>query len=525
MVSPTCIRIFPMTEPIAATPSQRLSAYRTRYFFLIRAFFSGLLIPLGFAPIHLPGLTILGLALFYAQLRNLSIKKSLLAGFIFGLGFYGLGVSWVYVSIRDYGNLNTPMSAFVTLIFIMYLSLFTAGVAILYKKLDLNRSFLYSGLLFSALWCLSEFLRSTAFSGFPWLLLGFGQIDTPLRYLLPIVGVYGVSFISCLCATCLVASQFTRGVKGFIYIIAFVSLLAGPSLLNKVRWTSISATPLSVGIIQANLSMRNKWDETLFWQLLKTYKQNIDSMIGKQQIIVMPESAIPVPENYISDLIQTIDIESKQAGSAILLGIPQPTLEGDSFFNSLMALGQSNGTYYKQHLVPFGEYIPKSFQAIIRWLKVPFANLLPGPRNQPLVHVHNHPIASLICYELAYPHLLRQQLPDAEWIVSISDDGWFGHSFAMYQQLQMSQVLSLMTGRYQIVSNNDGLSAIIDTQGNIIQSLPAFTADILEDQIYPATGSTPWVFLGDRFPLWFSLILVFYISALSVIRPKKILKK
>jgi apolipoprotein N-acyltransferase len=186
-----------------------------------------------------------------------------------------------------------------------------------------------------------------------------------------------------------------------------------------------------------------------------------------------------------------------------------------------MALGQSNGTYYKQHLVPFGEYIPKPFQAIIRWLKVPFANLLPGPRNQPLVQVHNHPIASLICYELAYPNLLRQQLPNAEWIVSISDDGWFGHSFAMYQQLQMSQVLSLMSGRYQIVSNNDGLSAIIDTQGNIIQSLPTFTADILEDQIYPATGSTPWVFLGDRFPLWLSLILVFYISALSVIRPKK----
>ena len=510
-----------MNEHLVPSTVQKLNISSTRYLFLIPAFFYGLLIPMGFAPIHLPGLSILGLALFYAQIRSLNLTQALLAGFVFGLGFYGLGVSWVYVSIRDYGNLNTPISALVTLLFLMYLSAYTAGVAVLYKQLDLKRSFLYSGLLFSALWCLSEYLRSVALSGFPWLLLGFGQIDAPLKYLLPIIGIYGVGFLTCFSASCLVASLYKSDIKRYIYLIMFVLLLTAPALLKQFTWTTTSSKPLSVGIIQANLSMRNKWDESLFWHILQVYKQHIEAMIGKKQIIVMPESAIPVPENYVSDLIDTIHQTSKQAGTAVLFGIPQPTFEGESFYNALMAVGVSNGTYYKQHLVPFGEYIPKPFERIIRWLQVPFANLKPGIAHQQPIRVHDHPIASLICYELAYPELLRQQLPTAEWIVSISDDGWFGHSFAMYQQLQMSQVLSLMTGRYQIVSNNDGLSSVIDTQGDIINSLPPFTAGLLEDVIFSATGATPWVYWGDRPVLIICLLFVFFISASTMFKSSK----
>jgi apolipoprotein N-acyltransferase len=136
-----------------------------------------------------------------------------------------------------------------------------------------------------------------------------------------------------------------------------------------------------------------------------------------------------------------------------------------------------------------------------------------------LVTVGNHAIASLICYELAYAQLLRAQLPQAEWIVSLNDDGWFGHSLALYQQLQMAQVLALQTARYHVFSNNDGLSSVIDQQGHIVASLDAFTAGTLKASIEPATGSTPWVVWGDR-PI-FALAIIGIIALLLYRRKAK----
>lgn len=477
---------------------------------LLRSFFAGLLIPCGFAPFHLPGLAILGMALFFAQLRQQTLKQSFAIGFVFGLGFLGLGVSWIYVSIHEYGHLNAIVSALVTLLFIIYLAFYPALVAITYTKLAAKRSLLLTCFIFSALWCLSEYLRAITLGGFPWLLLGVGQIDTPLKYLLPIVGIFGVGFVTSLCATLLATGTQSKGVVRYSWIFTFVAILIVPSLLKNKEWTTISHSPISVGIIQPNLSIRDKWDEALFWRLLQHYEDSISQLIGKKQLIVMPESSIPLPVNYISDFIDTIDQQAKKAGSAILLGIPRPTpADENAYYNTLTTLGSAQGSYFKQQLVPFGEFIPEFMLRITNWLSIPVANMKPGKANQPLIRVQNHPIAALICYELAYPQLLRQQLPEAEWIVSISDDGWFGHSLAMYQQLQMAQVLSIQTGRFQVVANKDGLSSIIDAHGDLTSSLPAFTSGILETTLYPATGASPWVYLGDLPALLVCLLVIF----------------
>lgn len=473
--------------------------------YLSQVFLAGLLIPLSFAPFHLPGAAILGLAFLYAQLRR--DEQPFLTGFTFGLGLFGLGVSWVYVSIHQYGHLNPVLSALITLIFVVYLSLYTGVMTFLYTKIRL-KSLILSCLLFSALWCLCEYLRATLLSGFPWLLLGFGQIDSPLKFFLPILGVYGVSFLTCLTAAFIATSLQVKRNERYLWVLAFVALLLTPMLLKHKHWTTIDNEPISVGIIQANLSMRDKWDETLFWKLLIHYKEAIDKLLGKD-LIVMPESAIPLPADYISDFLEKINSQTRNAGSAVILGIPQLKNTGnqEEYSNSIVALGAGQGYYIKRHLVPFGEYIPRFFVNLIRWLEVPIDNQVAGPAKQQLIHVKNHPIASLICYELAYPELLRQQLPEAEWLVSVSDDGWFGHSLALYQQLQMSQVLSIQSGRYQVTSNNDGLSAIIDTEGNIIASLPAFKSGVLESVLYPVKGYTPWTYYGDTPILLFNLLL------------------
>jgi apolipoprotein N-acyltransferase len=502
-----------MSQTTAIEHNSETTTKSSKFLYALRIFFAGLLLPLGFAPFHIPGMIILGLALLYAALSKPWRIDSFTLGFIFGLGFFGFGISWIFVSIHVYGHLNYFLAAAITLLFICYVSIYIGLVTYVYAKLARHYQGLLSCLLFASIWCLGEYLRANLMTGFPWLILGFGEIDTPLKFLLPIVGVYGVSFLTCVAAVSLVEGMRNVGKFRSYWLMFFVGLILLPSILKNMDWGTINRQPISVGVIQANLSMRDKWDESLFWQLVQRYQEGVDQLISRSNLIVMPESAIPIPANYVSDLLNNLHLKASQSGSAILLGIPHPSSNnGDEmgYYNAIISLGEANGNYFKQHLVPFGEFIPKAFQRIIDWLEVPISNLKAGKAHQELIHVNHHSIASLICYELAYPQLLREQLPEAQWIVSVSDDGWFGHSLAMYQQLQIAQVLSIQTARYQVVANNDGLSSIIDTKGNIVASLNAFTTGLLEENIFSVTGSTPWVYYGDTpfIALFFAVVIL-----------------
>ncbi|MCR9191065.1 MAG: apolipoprotein N-acyltransferase [Gammaproteobacteria bacterium] len=470
---------------------------------------TGALLPLGFAPFHQPGAAILGVAMFFAQLQRVNTKQAFKLGWLLGLGYFGVGVSWVNTSIHTYGHLHGLIALSITSLFIAYLALFPGLCAWIfyYLKPSCSNAF-QTNLLFSSVWCLSEYLRATCLTGFPWLMLGFGQIDTPLKFLLPLIGVYGVGFLTVLAATCLV--QAMRPLSSQIrWLALFIFILITPTSLQSIHWTQIQEKPLSVGVIQANLSMRDKWDDRLFWKIIDYYQDHITALLDNTALIVLPESAIPVPKSYVHALLTDLHQQAQSAGSAILSGIPEDIEPNqDDFYNTITSLGHASGQYRKQHLVPFGEYIPKSLEILLQWLNLPLSNMQAGMHGQPLMTAHHHPFATLICYELAYPGLLRQQLPQAQWIVSISDDGWFGHSLAIYQHLQMAQATSLLSGRPQIVANNDGLSSIINPDGKITQSLPAFSPGVLKGMLYPTQGSTPWILWGD-WPIlgWCCIIL------------------
>ncbi len=166
-----------------------------QYSKFIVVFLAGLLAPLGFAPFHLPGLTILSLAILFSKFLQCTVKQGFTLGFLYGLGYFGFGVSWVIISIHDYGQLDYFLAGVITLLFIMYLSLFPGIVGYSFKLLSAKCNLLTCMLLFSTLWCIGELIRSKLFTGFPWLLTGITQIDTPLRYMAPVVGVYGLGLI------------------------------------------------------------------------------------------------------------------------------------------------------------------------------------------------------------------------------------------------------------------------------------------------------------------------------------------
>lgn len=471
----------------------------------LRAFCSGLLLPLGFAPFHMPGLAILGLALLFLQLRTHTAKHAFLIGFAFAVGFFGFGVSWVYVSIHNYGHLNFILSALITLLFIAYLAFYTGLMTMAYHFLTQSIPDYACTLVFGSLWLLSDYMRSTFFGGFPWLSLGFGQMDSPLQHLLPMIGVLGVGGFTAFSGSMLGLVFLKSGIKKYYTLVLFILLMMTPEAFKHTPWTQIDQQPVSVGVIQANLSMRDKWDESLFWNLLDYYQHAASKLIKTKQLVIMPESAIPLPSSYVNDFLDTLHQEAEEKNSAVLLGIPHPNASDETtYHNALLGLGHAHGVYFKQHLVPFGEFIPHVFSKINQWLGLPTPNMATGQTHQNLMTLNQYSVAALICYELAYPELLRAQLPKAEWIVSISDDGWFGHSFAIYQHVQMAQVLSKQTGRFQIVSNNGGLSSLINADGAITNKLPAFNTSILEGVIHPARGATPWVNRGDTPVILFS---------------------
>lgn len=488
---------------VLSPPLLNASIKNVTYFLM---FLAGLLGPLGFAPFHLPGATILSLCFFFTALNREGTKHAHALGFFYGLGYFGLGVSWVIISIHDYGHLNYLLSGIATLAFIAYLSLFPASVSYLFKRLLSKERQLYNMLLFASLWSLSEYLRASLFTGFPWLIIGTSLIDTPLKNLFPILGLYGLSLLCCFCSALLATLIKEQSTKRYWYAIAFSLLIISPAALNKADWTTMEKESVSVGVVQGNLAMRDKWDEALFWNLLDYYEKTINSLLGKG-LIILPESAIPLPARYLNEYLHKLHQSTSAAKSSLILGILQPTDDNESnYYNSIISLGEAQGGHIKRQLVPFGEYIPKPFAAINQWLGLPAPNILPGKKKQSLIKIGGHPIASLICYEIAYPNLLRAQMPMAQWIVSISDNGWFGHSFASYQQLQMAQVLSSLTGRFHIVVNNDGLSSVINNRGEIVEGLPAFRSGVLESQVNPAKGTTPWIIWGDMPVLLFCIL-------------------
>ncbi len=138
------------------------------------------------------------------------------------------------------------------------------------------------------------------------------------------------------------------------------------------------------------------------------------------------------------------------------------------------------------------------------------SNFISGTQKQTDLMVKGMHIAPFICYEITYADSVLQDMPRAKMLLTISNDAWFGNSLAPYQHLQMAQMRAIQTGRVVLFSTNDGVTAIINNKGQIQSQLPQFTKDVLTDEVYAYTGSTPWMHLGNKpFILLFILLLMF----------------
>lgn len=482
----------------------------------------GAALPLAFAPFGGYPLAILCPALLLLLWLDCTGKQGFWRGLWFGIGFFGVGISWVYISIHEYGNTDVLLATFITALFVLILALFPAIEGYVLGRFFPRNNFSKLCLAFPSLWVLLEWVHSWLFTGFPWLLLGASQTNSPLHGFAPIVGEYGLSFLVTLLAGILVfvgaplvgalpragaRPAPTKIIFGFLTVLC--TLLAGLAL-SKIEWTKPTGNPIQVSLIQGNIPQELKWDREYLETTLNRYYE-LTQQHWDSRIIIWPEAAIPLLQKDAQSFIDKLDEAAKQHNTTVVTGIP--IQDGFRYYNGMIAVGVDHTTYYKRHLVPFGEYVPfeNLLRGLIGFFAIPMSDFSAGPAQQPKFHVDGLNIAPFICYEVVYPAIVLSEMPQAQILVTLSNDAWFGRSFASAQHLQIGQLMAQATGRYLIFSTNDGITAIVTPQGKIAQQIPRFKVDVLTGNVTAMTGSTPWIVMGDT-PI---IILMFVLVGIA----------
>lgn len=473
---------------------------------------AGALLVLAFAPINFSYLAVLSPALLIVCWMHTSAKRAFWRGWLYGVGLYGAGVSWVYVSIHVYGQTPVPLALALTLSLVGCLALYPALQGYLLNKLFPRESSSKWLLAFPASWVLFEWLRSWLLTGFPWLLVAYSQTESPLSGLVPVVGVYGLAFLLTLASglfICFFRLWRRRRKQALICLLGLVLLYGGAYSLKSIAWTHTSSELLQVTLVQGNIPQDLKWSPAFVQDTLETY-QHLTQAHWDSQIIVWPEAAIPLPMNLAENFINALASKAEETDTALILGIPVNVPNMPRFYNAVIAIGQGEGHYYKRHLVPFGEYVPleQSLRGVIEFFDLPMSNMISGPKGQPMLQGQGIKIATFICYEIAYSSTLHTALPEAELLITVSNDAWFGDSLAPSQHLQIAQFQSLQTGRYQLFASNDGITAIISPEGKIIKQAPQFITTSLTGQVQAMQGVTPWIKTGNGPLLSLMFILI-----------------
>lgn len=470
------------------------------------ALLAGALITAALAPFELWPLAWLSPAALYLLLRNRSSKAGGWLGWSYGLGVFGAGVSWVFVSISEHSATPLPIALLLT-------GLFVAGLATLFalqgwlfcRFLDRNR---YSWLAFAGLWWLFEWLRSWLLTGFPWLYLGYASLDTPLQNWAPLGGVWLTSLWVVLGGSALAALIHSRTTRARVVAAAVFSLPWLSAALLPTSWTQTDK-PLSVALVQADISQAAKWKRDQLPGILNRYQQ-LTETIEKTELIIWPETSIPALYRnslpYLGDLFQQLD----ERGVSLIAGLPAAVPDKDDpsqyrFHNSLAVLSGGAGIYHKQRLVPFGEYLPLEglLRDMVDFFNLPASSFKLPQGEQSNLRINGTRLASAICYEIAYPELVRRSARESEVLLTVSNDTWFGHSIAPDQHMQIARMRAVENGRWLIRSTNNGISALVNPQGLITTQAPRYQVAVLNGTVQTMQGLTPYQQLG----VWPALIL------------------
>ena len=492
---------------------------------------AGAALPLGFAPFGAWPVALASVGGLFLLLRGASTgRRALLLGWLYGVGKYGVGVSWVYVSISVYGRAPAPLAAAIVAGFVAGLAILcgAGGWAFHGLRRALGRGGPAGGdarpwvlaLHFAWLWLALEWSLTWLLTGFPWLFVGYAFIDTPLAGFAPVGGVLAVS-LAAVCTAALGAAavagrpaQRRRQHGGAAPLAAWGGAAALAAVwiagwgLGEVAWTE-RGERRGVSLVQGNLPQETKWTPEGWRAALARYEA-LSAPVWDSDIVLWPEAAIPAPHRYNAaridamrqgargDLVLGATVREvrtvREVGDVRAAGDGEVPLQAAParYYNA--AVSTAGGVYRKRHLVPFGEYVPW------RWLlgdaialfDLPMADLAPGASKQAPLQAAGLDLATAICYEVAYPRRVAMQARDAALLVVLSNDTWFGASIGPPQHLQIARMRALETGRFLARATNNGVTAIVDERGTVVERLPQFQPGVLTGEVYATVGATPF---------------------------------
>ncbi|MCC7460876.1 MAG: apolipoprotein N-acyltransferase [Gammaproteobacteria bacterium] len=471
---------------------QRLRARRTEAL----AVLAGVALSFAFAPFDLWPLAIVAPAGLFALWQGTTPRRAALLGFLFGAGTFGAGTWWLYISIHGFGEAPVWLTLLLIVALVAIMACWQALLGYLAARLLPADGPLRALLGLPALWLLIEWWRGWFLSGFPWLSLGYSQTGTWLAALAPLGGVYLLSAILALGAGALLTLWRGSGVTRWLAL----ALLLGPWLLafalRGVAWTYPQGAPVAVAVAQGAVPQDLKWQSENRLPTRELYRGLNRRLLGAR-LIVWPESALPELANDAQDFLKQIYAVSHEHGSDLLMGVVRA--DGDDYYNSILALGDTVAFYDKRHLVPFAEYFPVPAW-VRRWLRLmslPYADFVRGRDRQPPLAVGGLRVAATICYEDAFGAEQLAVLRSANVLVNVTNDAWFGRSPARFQHFQIARMRALEAGRYLVRAANDGISAVVGPRGEVLAQAAEYRATVLQGTVRPMAGLTPYARAGN----------------------------
>lgn len=437
----------------------------------------------------------------------------------FGMVKYGFGLSWVYVSIHVYGDASPLLAGSLVLLMAAIMTTLTWVQCLAYLRLR-SASVYLNVVLFAALWTLAEWMWTWWLSGFPWLYAGYSQLGTPLSGFAPLGGVFLVSFLVVMIGAAVFALSRQTFMKpdhavAVIMLPIVVLPFAIGWLIDDVHWTR-AAGRQTVALVQGNTEQSVKWDADRRDRIVRTHLRLTAPYWGDVDTIIWSEGAITWWAHEADFLLERLDAEGRRSQTALVSGIPIAERVGDDIrsYNGVIVTGEGEGRYLKQVLVPFGEYVP--FESILRGLiaffDLPMSGFAEGPAEQPLLRIKGVPAAMLICYEIAFPGFVARQTREAEVLLTISNDTWFGGSIGPLQHMQIAQMRARELDRFVLRATNNGLTGIVNPRGEVMAQIPRFQEGVLTGEWERRQGTTPFQVAGNG-PVLLLIAVVLGIAA------------